>query len=297
MTDTEELLKAGMGRFTSDVRVPAGLPAKAARRVRRRRVTVTASVTATASAAVVAGVAIALNAGPAPAPPSASARTDAYVISHTEAALAGLTQHNTVEYDRITTSGKASVEFAPGVVAGTVAVWTYHGRGRWVSYTSLGQIAGDDARADDGRQITETLVDYRNKTWWRETSTVPAFPGVTPTPESACDEATVVIGGGIGIRDLATQLRAALSCGLYRVAGTRQVDGVRAIELAPVQRNSVVSTVFWVDPASYLPVRDVEMLSTGGRIQEDFQWLPPTTANLANLNAVIPAGFTQVAPS
>ncbi|MGE5290547.1 MAG: hypothetical protein ACM3ML_25820 [Micromonosporaceae bacterium] len=33
-----------------------------------------------------------------------------------------------------------------------------------------------------------------------------------------------------------------------------------------------------------------------GVYQTDFEWLPPTRANLAKLNAVIPPGFREVAP-
>ena len=46
MTDTEDLLRAAMARFTQDVRVPSGLPTRAAMHLRRRRAAVVASVSA-----------------------------------------------------------------------------------------------------------------------------------------------------------------------------------------------------------------------------------------------------------
>ena len=50
MTGTEDLLRAAMARFTQDVRVPSGLPARAARHLRRRRAAVAATVTASLAA-------------------------------------------------------------------------------------------------------------------------------------------------------------------------------------------------------------------------------------------------------
>jgi hypothetical protein len=48
--------------------------------------------------------------------------------------------------------------------------------------------------------------------------------------------------------------------------------------------------------STYLPVRDVVTVGSHGTIQDDFQWLRPTPANLAELDVPIPAGFTQVRP-
>ena len=55
------------------------------------------------------------------------------------------------------------------------------------------------------------------------------------------------------------------------------------------------STLSWyVSPATYLPVRQTvtrrgTLLST-----QDFQWLPPTAANLAKLDLPVPPpGFTR----
>ena len=76
---------------------------------------------------------------------------------------------------------------------------------------------------------------------------------------------------------------------------------MRALELKPAAKGTM-ATVFWVDPATYLPVRDVTTISppATGRvttITDDFRWLPPTPANLADLDVRIPPGFTQVQPA
>jgi hypothetical protein len=72
------------------------------------------------------------------------------------------------------------------------------------------------------------------------------------------------------------------------------------IKLTPVHP-APTTTVFWIDAVTYLPVR-AEIVygkgDTGKEVQyvEVFQWLPPTAANLKNLDVPIPAGFTRVPP-
>jgi hypothetical protein len=87
------------------------------------------------------------------------------------------------------------------------------------------------------------------------------------------------------------------------MAGTQRVNGVEALEfkLAPRARMTFFQLTFWVDPATYLPVRTVltdEPNSAGynpaDRIQIDYQWLAPTPANVAELDVTIPPGFTEV---
>jgi hypothetical protein len=87
---------------------------------------------------------------------------------------------------------------------------------------------------------------------------------------------------------------------LARVAGTGWVDGVQALRLKPAQASSSATgplpttAVFWVDASTYLPARGVVTVSFHGTIQDDFQWLRPTPANL---DVPVPPGFTQVRPA
>jgi hypothetical protein len=149
-----------------------------------------------------------------------------------------------------------------------------------------------------GRQRTTTLVTYRDKRWWRQQETLP--PPVASTPESACDSATVLQAGAAGDSGWAVEIRTALSCGQYAITGSAQVDGVRALKLEPVHPQQLaLSTVLWIAPSTYLPVRVVTTIVSNagsGTYQEDLRWLRPTAVNLASLDVPIPAGFTQVAP-
>lgn len=72
------------------------------------------------------------------------------------------------------------------------------------------------------------------------------------------------------------------------MAGRADGRRVDAIEMTGESGHITV----WVDPAAYLPVR----LDLGQIIQTNFQWLPPTPANLALVNVPVPAGFRQVPP-
>jgi hypothetical protein len=49
-----------------------------------------------------------------------------------------------------------------------------------------------------------------------------------------------------------------------------------------------------VNATTYLPFRFTAKAS--GTFQMNLRWLPPTAANLAQLNVPVPAGFTQVPP-
>ena len=92
-----------------------------------------------------------------------------------------------------------------------------------------------------------------------------------------------------------------LSCGLFRLDGRQQVDGVEAIKLVSVPRRSVPAReTVWVNAATYLPVRvsATWQPARGPRslIIYDYRWLPPTRANLATWHAAvrratIPPGF------
>src|SRR2546430_1878393 len=96
------------------------------------------------------------------------------------------------------------------------------------AYTSGGQITGDLGTVTTGGQQAITMVNYEHKTWWRERHTVNSAPLITPTPESSCEEATVIGAGGLGISNLAGEIRTALGCGQYVMAGTQRINGVQA---------------------------------------------------------------------
>jgi hypothetical protein len=286
MTGTEDLLRAAMARFTEDVRVPSGLPARAARHLRRRRAAVAASIAASLAALTAAAAALTA-AGPGP---DTQAQTAAYVLSRTEAALAAVSQQNFIQAIHQTLSGGR----------GSESVWWYGQQERLASYGPGGRLTLDSGNQVAGNQEIFTDVDYDHRTWDRWTITIPpvAPPSSAPPP---CAEAGLIQGMGLpGPDDWATEFRTALSCGVYKVAGTEQVNGTHLIKLTPAHP-APATTVFWIDTVTYLPVRAEIVYGTGdtdNEVQdvEVFQWLPPTAANLKNLDVPIPAGFTRVPP-
>jgi hypothetical protein len=50
----------------------------------------------------------------------------------------------------------------------------------------------------------------------------------------------------------------------------------------------------WINPATNLPVRSYTG-NSAVKITTDYTFLPPTPANMADLNPVIPPGFTRTA--
>src|SRR5579863_887139 len=84
------------------------------------------------------------------------------------------------------------------------------------------------------------------------------------------------------------------------------LNGRPAIELTFKEVDRIGKTIvngwteyLWVDASTYLPLHDVTTFGgpkTPTHAVEDFQYLPPTPANLAKLTPSIPAGFRQVTP-
>lgn len=58
--------------------------------------------------------------------------------------------------------------------------------------------------------------------------------------------------------------------------------------------NPLTVETMWINPATNLPVRTYEG-NSAEQIQVDYGFLPPTPANMAKLNPVIPPGFTKTA--
>jgi hypothetical protein len=251
----------------------------------RRRIPVAVAVVAVAAAA---GAAVALIPSGSARPAPAATHTTAYVVSHVTRALDALPDSTILATQRTPARGP--------IMDG----WTYEAgragdRARHETFTRAGQPITDDGISYSGslpgptRQIS---VDYQNKTWWRW-----AGPYLNGTPKLTtvwnCSNAGSddIVGNA---RDMAAQLRTALSCGDLKVAGSGTVDGVSAVELVGHFSNGDAALTYWVNATTYLPFRFTA--KSIGTFQMNIQWLPPTAANLAKLNVPIPAGFTQVPP-
>jgi len=101
----------------------------------------------------------------------------------------------------------------------------------------------------------------------------------------------------LGLSADAAGIRHQLANGQFKVIRRGVVNGRKAIELGLTGLSShkpgphATAARLWVDAATYLPLRQVLRFSTGRRDVTDYRFLPPTTANLAKLRPVIPAGY------
>jgi hypothetical protein len=318
----EELLREGFDRLTADAKTPAGMVGRAQRHNRRLRV---ASLSAAAAvAAVVAAVIAVIVAVPRNSPPP-RVQTIAYVTSRAAQALSAVTQANAIEEVRATarngTFGFTILNMAvskepnptgsvvrPGVLGSVKAQrmtsWFYRGlmvqegfsaTGKLIFTSSIGTVtspAGKPAPAAYG-------AAYPVRTRWRS-------PLIGPTwglPRLTCANAFP----GAATPHLRATILKALSCNLLALDGHQRVDGVDAIKLImkPLPGLPVRQTL-WLDPSTYLPLRtSTAARGTHGQVSllvQDYQWLPPTTANLAALHAAIhratiPPGFRKLPPT
>lgn len=291
-----EELRERMEHATAGIAVPGGLARRAAQHRRRRIVT---RATAAAGAAVVlAGVAIAATTAPAPHEGGtiASARLVSDIRSALDAAAAG----DDIMQVRI---------------QNRLAEAWYYQNGREILtrseiFSASGRPGFDQGYAATSTSATWTSVSYGAKTW--STSTVQADklrPPGQPGLRGTC-LAAICLNLRQDPGALTSDIREALSHGQLTRDGTEDINGINAIKLVAVVTKPQASgqfafvgrTTLWVDPATYLPVRiRTNLTATLGHGQtthmvntSDVSWLPPTSANLADLRVPIPAGFTQV---
>jgi hypothetical protein len=325
-SDVEELLREGMGRFTRDVRAPAGLVQRAARRRRRRwavHIMAGGATAMTAAAVAVAAVVV-------PAAPGlrGSVVETAYVVHRVNRAL-DAAQPGEMAQMKITTVSAG----APGGAATTTTTeeWSYGDQ--WRSITS----SAGRTLYDEGSSASSvyTLVSYLKRTWARALEPAPpAFSVSGPVSCGTVAALPLLFRFGLpGVGSIASalpatvvkDLRNAISCGDFRAAGRQRVDGIEAIRLTS-RPGSPLSETIWVNPGTDLPVR-VEVTGpnpdklvpapsqgpaglaappntpaqspTGishsfPRQEADITWLRPTAQNLARLTVPVPAGFRRV---
>ena len=294
-TELEQRLRGAMEQFTGDVRVPPGLAVKAYRHQQKRRMTTRAVAAAGTAGAVAAAVAIAGAAGAfgsATSPPVQTSYT-AYVVRHVEHALAAPRVGHLVEADRtVFPPGTTLQPFPYALVSsrdsagggspwstGSTLRWIYHYSIRMSSFTASGQRVFDWGVSP---AHGTTAVIYRNGTWWA--APPPASQGGTGPAPGCLRGSMISLRGGAG-NGWPAFIRSQLACGAYTVAGRQVIDGINTIKITGASG----PFTFWVDPATYLPVRAILW-----QRQTDFHWLPATPANLAQLKLTVPAGFRHV---
>lgn len=89
-------------------------------------------------------------------------------------------------------------------------------------------------------------------------------------------------------------LRESIANGELTIVRKTELDGQTVLELTTRSKGAGKGSVqtWWVDPATYLPVRTLS-IDGGVTNQVDYGFLPPTPANIGELKVTIPAGFTR----
>jgi hypothetical protein len=89
-------------------------------------------------------------------------------------------------------------------------------------------------------------------------------------------------------------LRESIVNGELTAVRKTELNGQTVLELAAHYKDAGKESVqtWWVDPATYLPVRTLS-IESGVTIRVDYGFLPPTPANIAELKVAIPPGFTR----
>lgn len=274
-TEFDELLRDGMERFTSELRAPANLAARA-RQSRRQRLTVRTAASGVA-AMTVAGITFA-------ALPATTVPVQTGVARHS------VPERFDIEHLRVSRIGKISLES-----------WIYHQRLRLLRETSgrpTEDAGGSVVKAKNGHHRTvTTIVDFRLKEWARGG----AGFGLT-TPTLKCHQRSLFIPESAGA--LPSWIRGVhrlIKCGDLVIAGTAQINGIQTIKLKAspsLLAPPFLTKTIWVKRSDYVPVRTVETLLASKKhtatTQTDVSWLRPTRANLAMLRVPIPPGFRKV---
>jgi outer membrane lipoprotein-sorting protein len=118
------------------------------------------------------------------------------------------------------------------------------------------------------------FVQYGNRTWSDTTALV-----ASQTPAASLQE-----------------LRESIATGDFTAARKTELNGQTVLELTAHYNDAGKQSeqTVWVDPATYLPVQTLSD-GSGIKVKVDYEFLAPTPANMAELKATIPPGFTRTA--
>jgi hypothetical protein len=302
--NVEELLREGIDRLAADAEVPASLLHRARQRNRRRRQAIVGAVAA-GTAAVTAAAVIAATAG-TPQTSALHGQTITYVATRTEQALAQLNLSQAIEVNTLATRGgdftfsMQSTAANPAsnpvpnalsaVHASSEVDWSYDGIFLQHGYSAAGKLVYTVAIGSQGEYGAAYPVRIR----WHNPLTGGSGGG---NPPLTCGNA------GLSFPSWKQGISKALSCHLFTLAGSQQVDGIDTIKLIrkPLTfEGQTARETLWVDPKTYLPLR-ISAVTTAphqrtATLTNNFRWLSPTRANRASLHAaeqrgVIPASF------
>jgi hypothetical protein len=305
-TDLQDLLREGLDRATAGASVPDGLVRRAERRNRQRRIRVRATIAAGTALAAAATVTITLTAtGNQASNTPVRTQTIADIVTRTDQALAvAVDQGKAVQVTRVsgrnasfgvTALGPQGATQNPGprqrlpgahaaVTAQYMMTWRYQDLYVQEGFSAAGRLVFVNAygpiRLHSGQRVPGNYgAAYPVHLRWRS-----VMGGVSgPAPKPTCQTFPS------GYPSWRATIAKALSCGQFHLAGRQYVDGVDTMRLASKQSGFQIT--LWVNPATYLPVRLSGTFlagpSRGQQFVTDFQFLPPTKANLAMLHAAI----------
>ena len=313
--DVQELLRDGLDRLTADVRVPAGVLARARTRVRRRRIAVRAALAcATAAAAAAAVIAVA---GPGARPGTGgimNARAAAYVVGRVERALAG----QDLVYRAQSTADDGTISVA----------WAYGPRNRYEEYYPATDYRD---RVVNGKRLWDFPPDLRGQPYLAQ-GTALAGGKLTGAYVTYFDHryslaplghfrlkpcsvtARLAVGGpAVIVPSWPAFIKAMLGCQAATVAGHARIGGVpttvingsadvalpQGLARAIRETRARARWTMYVNSATYLPVRvsgsTTAYGGAGGPTVStsvtSVQWLPPTGPNTAQALVTIPPGF------
>jgi hypothetical protein len=284
---SEERSAEELERFADTIETPDGLleatRARSRRRRRARRIVIGGAALLTA-----AGIAVGLAAGQPGGGALSQAANDGDVLN-------------------ATTTLPGTEPASSGIIT-----WQYRDEVDEQHETD-GQVTRSYYHSLTGLTLTETSVSFPARQYTRTSLKLTAseVPGIMSTPQDdqsifgpSC--ASGKTPSALTFTSWPSYLRALVSCGAFRYAGTSDSSGQREIELASVVDYGG-SEVIWVNAGTYLPVRAVlkpAQPTEGGfgngpvpEIQTDFRWLAPTPSALAHVQVTIPPGFKEAGKS
>jgi len=272
-------------------------PAREAERLRPRRLPrrlVLAGIPAIAGAAAAGGIVVATT---RPAGPDRSLPSPAAALPVT--ALPGAA---TVRAAILDAFQQASGDILAAVRSLHVAETTFTMRGwRYPMFPQVDQqVRLRRSQFQDGRPVMDDeftyiqpepnagrppagmafAVNYQDRTWFRgQAPVIPVAVGVGLSPDQVRD-------------DIASRM--------FRVTGTAELDGRRALKLqffAPAATAPGMD-LLWVDATTYVPLQSANTVTSpaGKTLVSNtvrYQVLPATQVNLALLTPTVPAGFTR----
>jgi hypothetical protein len=142
--------------------------------------------------------------------------------------------------------------------------------------------------AETGKAIT--VVDYADHDWW----SLPNTPTTVPTILTCGTDCFIIKPGPRGRNGFplsAGLTKSPIKNSRFQVSKTQSFRGQAATDLVARGPDGEVSQL-WVNAASYLPLQfTAQGGAFGSGIVSSTYYLPPTAANLAHFDLMVPAGF------